>query len=221
MPAVAPKPARSTVTASSEERTAAVRHEAKREVYTVQITDSYKKIAMAHHVTVAQLKEANHITDNVLHTGQKLVIPAAKTSLAKADASPLMGTPSRVVLNDTTSTASLSASPARGATEQHHHIYTVVKGDSLIKIAKKFRVSTPAIMEANNLTDSKLMIGEKLMIPSKEAHSAVTTLPSPAQPSQVETQPAPIAPVVQPAPVETPAPQPSPASSPELANLTF
>jgi LysM repeat protein len=217
MPATAPKPA-ATETAPSEEH--AAMHEMKREIYTVKITDSYKKIAHAHHITVAQLKEANHITNNVLHTGQKLIIPIEKTSIARTDASPEIGTPSRAVLSDTSSMASLSASPTPGA-EHHHHYYTVTKGDTLKYIARKFDVSVAAIKEANDLSGTKLRVGEKLRIPSKEARSAGTTVPTPAQPSQVETQPAPIAPVAQPAPVAPLAPQPSPASSPELANMTF
>jgi LysM repeat protein len=206
-------------TTSTEEHSTSLMHETRHETYTVKITDSYRKIAHAHHITVAQLKEANHIRDNVLHAGQKLIIPVEKTSLAKEDASPEVGTPSRAVLSDTGSTASLSASPA--AEHHHHHFYTVTKGDTLKYLARKFNVTTEALKDANNLSSTKLTVGEKLKIPSKEARSAGTTVPTPVQPSQVETQPTPIAPVSEPAPVEPPAPQPTPASNPELANLTF
>jgi LysM repeat protein len=219
MPVIVPKPGSMSAVASTEEHKAPAMHEAKKEIYTVKITDSYKKIAHAHHISVAQLKEANHIKGDVLHTGEKLIIPAEKTSLVKNEASPEVGTPSRVVLDD--STASLSAAPAPGATEHHHRTYTVTKGDTLKYIAKKFDVTTLALKEANNLSSAKLKVGEKLRIPSKEERSAGTSVPTQAQPSQVETQPAPIAPVVQPAPVEATAPQPTPASNPELANLTF
>ena len=39
-----------------------------------------------------------------------------------------------------------------------------------------------ALKEANNLSGTKLKVGEKLRIPSKEARSAGTTVPTPAQP---------------------------------------
>jgi LysM repeat protein len=214
LPATRPGPA------ATEEHTAAM-HEMKKEYYTVKITDSYKKIAHAHHITVAQLKEANHITDNVLHAGQKLIIPMEKTSLARAEGTPEIGTPTRMVLSDTSSTASLSASPASAAQGHRHHYYTVTKGDTLGYIARKFNVSITAIKEANDLTGWKLAVGRKLRIPSREARSANTAVPSPAQPSQVETQPAPVAPMAQPAPVEQPVSQPEPATNPELANMTF
>jgi LysM repeat protein len=234
MPAVAPAPA--PAIASSTEAAAAhpavthdlatheaSTHEMKKEMYTVKITDSYKKIAHAHHITVAQLKEANHIKDDTLHAGQKLMIPAAKTSVAKSEKPLDSAAPSGPIASET---ASLSASP-EPAVSTHHHTYTVAKGDTLKKIARKLNVSASALREANNLTDtSKLSVGRKLKIPAKESRSASATTmpsPSPARPSQVqvETQPAPIAPAAQPEPVMPPTPAPTPASSPELANMTF
>jgi LysM repeat protein len=225
MPAANAKPA----TAPTEEHVAAREHDAKHEFYTVKITDSYKKIARAHHITVAELKAANHIHDNVLHTGQKLIIPMEKSAVVKDDASPETGTASHVVLNESTSTASLSAEPTP-VTEHHarHHLYTVEKGDTLKKIAQKFNTTTSALKEANNLHGTKLVAGEKLKIPTKEARSAalnppapLTPVPTPAQPNQVETQPTPIAPPAPPAAAPSPEPQSTPPSSPELANLTF
>ena len=83
MPAMGPNTgSMQKTTASTEEHGNSLGHEAKHEIYTVKITDSYKKIAYAHNVTVAELKEANHIKGDVLHTGQKLVIPSEKTLVA-------------------------------------------------------------------------------------------------------------------------------------------
>ena len=44
-------------------------------------------------------------------------------------------------------------------------IYTVVAGDNLYAIAQKYNTSVNAIMNANNLTNSMLSIGQKLIIP--------------------------------------------------------
>ena len=215
-----------------EEHTAPVAHEAKKEFYTVKITDSYKKIALAHHITVAELKEANHVKGNTLHAGEKLIIPRSETSIAKSEKT------HESTVSETASTASLSASPASSA-KTHRHYYTVAKGDTLKYIAKKFDVTTSALKEANDLSSAKLVAGEKLRIPSHEARNtasastsapvltdrvapAIAPQPAPAviQPSQVETQPAP---VEQPTstPVAEPVPQPTPPSSPELTSLNF
>lgn len=53
------------------------------------------------------------------------------------------------------------------ATEDNDLIYTVVKGDTLSKIAKSFDTTITAIAELNNITDvNKIKTGQKLNIPS-------------------------------------------------------
>ncbi len=164
----------------------------------VKITDSYKKIAHEHHLTVAQLKEANNIKGDVLHAGQKLLIPA-KTQLA-SNVAPIISpepvaTPN--LLGDNTAILSAPASAATIKTvamtstvsASTSHLYTVVKGDTLSKIAHKFKTTPAALMAANNITDpTKLSIGKKLKIPSMEARSAKNTpiAPAAAQPSQTK-----------------------------------
>jgi LysM repeat protein len=163
------------------------------QAYVVKITDSYKKIAQAHHVTVAQLKEANHINTDVLHTGQKLVIPSARTLVAtKTPATALDATPTGPLLSESVApmTASLTSAPSSVATTvSHHRLYTVVKGDTLIKIAHKFKTTPTALMTENSITDpSKLTIGKKLKIPSQESRSARNSAPASTQPSQVQAK---------------------------------
>jgi LysM repeat protein len=236
MPANPPQMPTTTVGVSSEDPTPAVTHEShvasdthetKKEYYTVKLTDSYPKIAHAHHITVAELKAANHIKGNMLHAGAKLIIPAPKTEVAKSEK--MHDMPAGV----TASTASLSASPVSAT--PRHHFYTVAKGDTLAYIAHKFDVTVLALKDANGVTSTKqLRVGEKLRIPATESRTTETAsvrpapapipvaAPAPEPPRQVETQPAPL---VQPEPTPViapePAPQPTPASVPELANLTF
>jgi LysM repeat protein len=217
-----------TPAVAHNEHAAAPVHEARKETYTVKITDSFQKIAKSHHITVAELKAANHIKNNTLHTGQKLVIPASKTEVAKGEK---MHDSS---IGKTASTASVSAAPASGA-KNHHKYYVVAKGDTLKKIAKKFDVTSSAIEKANDLKGTKVAVGEKLRIPSHDVRSTdsvtrivaappVVHTPAPVEPSPVQTQPAAVVqpeptPMATPAPV--PQPTPTPVSNPELANLTF
>lgn len=160
-------------------------------VYIVKITDSYKKIAHKYHVSVAQLKEANHITNNVLHTGQKLYIPSDRSEVAdKAPTSPLDAAP---ILSESASpmtTGLNSTSTTITSTGLHHHIYTVVKGDTLTRIAHHYKTTVSALMAENGITDpTKLSIGKKLRIPSssEETRSARATPVTP-QPSQVQAK---------------------------------
>jgi LysM repeat protein len=165
------------------------------QIYTVKITDSYKKIAHAHHITVAQLKEANHINGDVLHTGQKLMIPSVKTLVAESPAIPapaLDSAPSGPVLDESAPapTASLASAPSTVASPAlHHRLYTVVKGDTLIKIAHKFKTTPTALMTENSITDpTKLAIGKKLRIPSEESRSARNSAPASTPPGQVQAK---------------------------------
>jgi len=54
--------------------------------------------------------------------------------------------------------------------------YTVVSGDSLYKIANRFGVSVSDIMLANNLSNSNLSIGQKLVIPSNTSNNVYTVV---------------------------------------------
>ena len=48
------------------------------------------------------------------------------------------------------------------------NFYTVVKGDSLYSIARRFGVSVQALKDANNLTSDTLSVGQVLRIPSND-----------------------------------------------------
>jgi LysM repeat protein len=156
------------------------------QTYVVKITDSYKKIAHAHHITVAQLKEANHIKSDVLHTGQKLVIPSTKTMVASTSALDAPSTGSESV---TPMTTNLASSSTETATSTRHHFYTIEKGDTLLKIAHKFKTTTSAILAANSIANpTRLTVGKKLKIPTEESRSAKNTPSDSTEPSQVQAK---------------------------------
>lgn len=69
---------------------------------------------------------------------------------------------------------------AQRRTAQKH---TVVKGDSLSAIAKKYRSSTQAIMTANNLKSTGLRIGQVLIIPG---NSKPIEIPKASNPVETE-----------------------------------
>jgi LysM repeat protein len=153
-------------------------------VYVVKITDSYPKIAHTHHVTVAELKQVNHIKGDVLHTGQRLIIPSGHAiAAAYVSNTSLDATPTHLMLAN-----SVSSTVTPGLS--HHHFYTVVRGDTLVKIAHRFRTTATAIMDVNDITDpAKLTIGKKLRIPSQESRSARNVVPRSPQPREVQSRP--------------------------------
>jgi LysM repeat protein len=144
--------------------------------YIVVAGDTLAKIAKAHGVSVKALEGANPGVDpKKLKIKQKLVIPAS-----------------------TKSAETTTAAPA-GAADTGGDSYTVKSGDTLSKIAKKHGTSIKALQAANNLSTTKIKVGDKLKIPAK----AETAAPAPA----ADTTAAPALP-----PVSAPAPAaPTPA----------
>jgi LysM repeat protein len=172
--------------------------------YVVKSGDSFAKIARQHGTSVAKLKAANNLTSDMLHIGQKMIIPA-KTQVATmaSPAANVDASATTTILSDSPAAPSMKipapgaktpmarAIPATAAAASHGHTYTVMKGDTLTKIAHKFKTTPTAIMTANNIADAaKLSIGKKLKIPTMESRSATNTEPEPATQAQPTPTPA-------------------------------
>lgn len=147
-------------------------------IYVVKQNDSLWVIAKKHKTTVDAICKANGINKNViLRVGMKLKMPAGKTESA----------------------AETSAAPANGTT------YTVKKGDALSIIARRNGISVKELKQANKLTSDNIRIGQKLIIPAKNASADKAPQPAsndkdaaPVAPASVPAEPAgPEAPEVQ------------------------
>jgi LysM repeat protein len=173
--------------------------------YVVKAGDSLARIARQNHTTVVKLKASNSLTNDMLHIGQKMVIPAktqlaitpapaagsdaaaTTTILGDSPAAPSMSVPASAATVPVASAVHHQAAPTVAAAG-HSHTYTVVKGDTLTKIAHKFKTTPTAIMTANSITDAaKLSIGKKLRIPGQEARSATNN--EPVAPAAAQSQP--------------------------------
>lgn len=144
--------------------------------YTVERGDSLWSISKKYGLTVAELAKANSIsTGTVITPGRKLIIPgkpgAAKDPVAPAN----MSLP--------TEKTAMPARPTNGDAVRH----TVVVGESLGVIARKYQVSVGELAAANNITDpSKVRAGQQLVIPGFKAVSSkgtTTTTPAATQPA--------------------------------------
>jgi len=128
-------------------------------IYVVKKGDALVKIARSEKTTVEAIKAANNMQTDALKIGQKLVIPTNSTTIATPTQEPAL-------------------EQANGVS-----IYTVVSGDSIAKISKRFNVSSDEIMKANGIKDpKKLQIGQKLNIPATDQKQVVTP-PTPATPT--------------------------------------
>ena len=113
-------------------------------IYMVRAKDSIKTIASRFNVTVQDLRTANQLHDNHVAPGKHLIIPTHLASSAPTKPSTLKE--KNVAPGDT--------------------IYMVRRGDTVEKIAHRFR-TTPAAIRLTNLVDNgTLVVGEKLVIPT-------------------------------------------------------
>jgi peptidoglycan endopeptidase LytE len=121
---------------------------------TVRDGDSLAGLAWRHGVRLSALLQANSLElTSVIHPGQTLVIPAG-ARLTTTATSPAAGSSAAAV---TTATPA----PAASGTD-----YTVVAGDALASIAWRNGVSLGALLRANGIEASSLIMpGQRLQIP--------------------------------------------------------
>lgn len=165
--------------------------------YTVQKGDSLWSIAKKNHLTVAELAKANSLgASTPLQPGKKLIIPGKPG--AAAQPKDLGTTPAPV--------ADKPAAPAHaGNGEAVKH--TVLAGESLGTIARKYQITVRELAVTNNITDpAKVRVGQTLTIPGFKAVGAK------AAPAKAPAKPAASAAATTPA-ADKPAAEAAPANA--------
>lgn len=115
--------------------------------YTILKGDTFSTIAPKFGVTVKALQIANPGVDPAkLQIGKRIVIPAP-TAAAPSGTAPGVAAP---------------AGDSAG-------LYKVKSGDTLTKIAADHHTTVKAIQSANNLTDSRIKVGQVLKLPARPA----------------------------------------------------
>lgn len=155
----------------------------KGDYYTVKKGDSLYSIARLYDVSVEDLKTFNKLVSNVLSIGQVLRIPdiveKSDTSVyyvKKGDTLYGIAKSYGVSVDDIKRLNDLSSNSLSIGQEllipgfssenvPNVKVYTVVKGDSLYKIANLYGISVDELKTANKLSSSVLSIGQQLVIP--------------------------------------------------------
>ena len=166
-------------------------------VYVVRSGDSLSKIAAAHGVKTAELKELNQIVDeNKIRADQKLILPDyAKPSQSQPKAK--------------APAAAKAASKETAKAVASGDSYVVKAGDSLSKIATAHGVKLAALKELNQIADpNKIRVGQKLVLPVAKAAQPEAAVEPKAEETPAE---APVAPLPSPVPEIAPAPVAAPA----------
>lgn len=151
--------------------------------YTVKKGDSLWSISRKLGVTVAELKQANNLSSNLLSVGQNLIIPDAKETetdygeyvvksgdtlyaIAKKFNTSVDNLKSiNNTVTDSLAIGQIIKVPTQES-ESTENIYIVKKGDSLYSIAKSYNVSVDELKNKNKLKSNTLSIGQKLVIPN-------------------------------------------------------
>lgn len=115
-------------------------------VYKVKKGDSLIKIAKKFGVKVSDIKKMNRLKSSRIYVGQTLKIPIVSKGEKQ-----------------------IAKSELRKSKGKSFIIYRVKRGDTLIKIAKRFKVSLKDLRRINNLKSDKLHVGQKLKIPVRAA----------------------------------------------------
>lgn len=128
--------------------------------YKVQKGDTLTQIAKKHNTSISQLKTLNHLTSDAIYVNQTLKVAAAST---KPAATPQTTKPTISTPKPTTPLVTTS--------------YTVVKGDTLSRIASKHGIHLSNLMKWNNIDNSIIYPGQKL----KVSNGAEVTQTAPAK----------------------------------------
>ncbi|GGH78718.1 LysM repeat protein [Pullulanibacillus pueri] len=166
--------------------------------YYVVPGDTLWKIASQFSSTIDNIKRANHLTSDTLILNQKLVIPMAFHTVGTGDYLTVLakkyGTTVEAIKtanglkSDATQLGQTliipmvigtqAAAPSSGSsTTISGSTYSVVSGDSLSVIAKRYGTTVEALRSANHLTSDLISVGQILKIPSGGSTPTNTTAP--------------------------------------------
>ncbi|MBF9253524.1 LysM peptidoglycan-binding domain-containing protein [Pontibacter sp. 172403-2] len=132
----------------------------KKKAYLVQRGDNLLRIADKHHVTVAQLKEWNHLKGSNIRANQELVIYQAEEAEATA-----------LLASNTTAPAEATAgkdAASQKAVEplnKNPSVYHVQPGDTLWTISQRYKgMTVEQLKKLNKLKSNEIKPGQKLIV---------------------------------------------------------
>lgn len=114
--------------------------------YTVKSGDTLTAIARSYKTTVSAIKAANNLKSDLIFVNQKLIVA---------------GTPSNGSTDNTNSNS-----------DTNKTTYSIVGGDTLTAIAKRYNTTVSAIKAANNLKSDLIFVGQKLTISGKASNES-------------------------------------------------
>ena len=146
--------------------------------YTVVEGDTLYGISKQFGVSVNDIKLQNNLKNNIINPGEVLIIPSIATTVLytvkKGDTLYSISKRYDVEVNDIRKVNNLSSNilsigqtlfiPINDTADEFNY-YTVLKGDTLYSISRKFNTSVDSLKKINNISSNLLTIGEQLKVP--------------------------------------------------------
>lgn len=125
-------------------------------LHKVQKAEGLYGIARKYKTTVAEIQEANNLSNTILDLGQIIKVPMKHTEAQEVVEKPKaeITNPSKIINN-----------PKIKANTYITH--TVKRGETLYLLSRKYDVTVTEISKLNNLKKTSLVLGQKLKIPKK------------------------------------------------------
>ncbi|RST77099.1 peptidoglycan endopeptidase [Siminovitchia acidinfaciens] len=117
--------------------------------YTVKSGDYLMRIASSHGITLAQLKQWNGLTSDLIRPGQVLRVSGGSASAPA---------PTTAAASTSNSSGNNSGNTANATT------YKVVSGDTLGRIASKYRTTVAQLKQLNGLRSDLIYVGQVLRL---------------------------------------------------------
>ena len=139
------------------------------ELYTVKSGETVSSIAKKFHMTTGELKSLNGLKKNSVRPNKKILV-YTNSAKGKSQQSAITSTyvPQVVPRDSSTKTTSLNtnAEPVTPKTDTPQTIHVVKGGENLGIIAKTYHCTSAELMKWNNLSDEKILVGQKLKVVS-------------------------------------------------------
>ncbi len=130
--------------------------------HTIKAKENLNMLAEKYGTTVDEIKRLNGLTSNNLQIGQVLRIPSANGDATPIEAPKVADTPPVKSKQKKTEETANQPSPVANTDGTFEH--TVIAGETIYTIAKKYSLTTFQLKTWNNLTSNDLTTGQKLII---------------------------------------------------------
>lgn len=178
VPAPAQVPINSTVSASPVK------------TYTIVSGDTLSKIANRHGISLSDLMAWNNITSHLIYPGDvvKVSNPSGSGAGIGAAPGPSVGGSGAAAGAPVVITPESAPAPAPSVPSAVSAEYTVISGDTLSHIAKKYNTTVQNLKSSNNLRSDLIYVGQRLKVTEQAPIQTGTPAPIPVSDSSAYNQ---------------------------------